>query len=159
MTLTLRGSGSSAIDLLPVRSIAVLRRWGAERVLLGSALGVAAVLRFVGLGTVGLNSDEAVYAAQSASLAGNPHFSHLFPIVRAHPLLTQVLMSPLYRSGVPLGSWLYSSRITVDALTDGLIFFSVALLIGRTGALAARVRQLGGSRAAGRRPVSAGAVR
>ena len=44
--------------------------------------------------------------------------------------------------GPQLGSWLVSNRITVDALTDGLIFFSVAMLIGRTGALAARVRQL-----------------
>ena len=44
--------------------------------------------------------------------------------------------------GQQLGSWLYPNQITVDALTDGLIFFSVAMLIGRTGALGARVRRL-----------------
>jgi hypothetical protein len=47
-----------------------------------------------------------------------------------------------------LGSWLYTNHITVDALTAALIFFSVAMLIGRTGALAARARQLGARRAA-----------
>jgi 4-amino-4-deoxy-L-arabinose transferase-like glycosyltransferase len=61
---------------------------------------VAAVLRYMNLGGVGLNSDEAVYAGQSASLAGNTHFTELFPIVRAHPLLMQILMSPFYRSGI-----------------------------------------------------------
>jgi hypothetical protein len=62
---------------------------------------VAAVLRFVDLGAVGLNSDEAVYAGQAASLANNPHFSALFPIVRAHPLLMQITMSWLYARGIP----------------------------------------------------------
>ena len=65
------------------------------------ALLVGALLRVLGLGGVGLNSDEAVYASQSASLAGNPNFTGLFPVVRAHPLLTQVLMSPLYQAGRP----------------------------------------------------------
>src|SRR5690349_15578799 len=67
---------------------------------LTAVLIVAAAFRYIDLGAVGLNSDEAVYAGQSASLAGNPHFTSLFPIVRAHPLLMQLVMAPLYRSGV-----------------------------------------------------------
>lgn len=70
-------------------------------VALAVALAVGAALRFVRLGAVGLNSDEAVYASQAASLAGNPHFTGLFPVVRAHPLLLQMLISPFYAHGVP----------------------------------------------------------
>jgi len=40
-----------------------------------------------------------------------------------------------------LGEWLYTNHVTVDALTAALIFFSVAMLLGRTGALALRARR------------------
>ena len=47
-----------------------------------------------------------------------------------------------------LGQWLYTNHITVDALTAAIIFFSVAMLLGRTGALALRARQLGARQSA-----------
>jgi hypothetical protein len=40
-----------------------------------------------------------------------------------------------------LGEWLYTNNVTVNALTAALIFFSVAMLLGRTGALALRARR------------------
>jgi len=43
-----------------------------------------------------------------------------------------------------LGEWLYTNHVTVDALTAALIFFSVAMLLGRTGALALRARRVSG---------------
>jgi hypothetical protein len=68
---------------------------------LGLTLLVALVVRTVNLNAVGFNSDEAVYAGQSASLAGNPLFVHQFPVFRAHPLLLPTLLSPLFSSGTP----------------------------------------------------------
>jgi hypothetical protein len=40
-----------------------------------------------------------------------------------------------------LGQWLYTNHITVNGLTAALIFFSVAMLVGRTAALALRTRR------------------
>jgi len=77
------------------------RRRHGRQLAVAATLLMAAVLRLVDLGRIGLNSDEAVYAGQAASLAGNGHFLPHFPIVRAHPLLMQMIMSPLYRDGVP----------------------------------------------------------
>ncbi len=63
-----------------------------------AAVGVpAAVLRLWHINVLGFNSDEAVYAGQAASLAGDPRLSHLFPVFRAHPLLFQMLVSLAYR--------------------------------------------------------------
>ena len=47
-----------------------------------------------------------------------------------------------------LGEWLYTNHVTVDALTAAIIFFSVAMLLGRTGALALRARRLGARQSA-----------
>lgn len=60
----------------------------------------AVALRLVDIGVLGFNSDEAVYAGQGASIAGDEQLSGLFPAFRAHPLLFQLLVSIVYQSGV-----------------------------------------------------------
>ena len=58
-----------------------------------------------------------------------------------------------------LGMWLYTTHVTADGLTAALIFFSVAMLLGRTGALALRARHAStgaGQAASARVPVPAG---
>jgi 4-amino-4-deoxy-L-arabinose transferase-like glycosyltransferase len=54
------------------------------------------MLRLWAIDVLGLNSDEAVYAGQAASLARDPGYLSFFPVFRAHPLLYQSLLSLQY---------------------------------------------------------------
>ena len=42
-----------------------------------------------------------------------------------------------------LGRWMYQHSVTVDALTDALVLMAIAMLLGRTGTMAARKAALG----------------
>jgi hypothetical protein len=55
---------------------------------------------------------------------------------------------------VQLGTWMAADGVSVQALTDSLVFFSVAVLIGRTGMLAVRARAVAQAAGAGRPVVS-----
>src|SRR5207253_3171385 len=96
-----------------------------------------AVLRFWHLGALGLNSDEAVYAGQGASIAGDPHLRLLFPIFRAHPLLFQTVLS----IGFLFGENDLFGRVLAAVVGLGTIFLAYktgSLLYGRgAGVLAA----------------------
>jgi 4-amino-4-deoxy-L-arabinose transferase-like glycosyltransferase/putative flippase GtrA len=79
------------------RTITRIRTNARVWVSLTAIILVAAAVRLWAIGAVGFNNDEAVYAGQGASLAGDPAYSGLFAIFRAHPLLVQFLNSLPFR--------------------------------------------------------------
>ncbi len=130
-------------DAVPVAP----HRWRVPRpvpvsVWLVLTLLVGLAVRLVNLNAFGFNSDEAVYAGQSASLAGNPLFVNQFPVFRAHPLLLPTLLSPLFSSGTPD----LRGRVVVALLGVATIFgvFLVGreLYGSRTGVLGALILAL-----------------
>lgn len=67
--------------------------------LLVGVVAVGLVVRVLWIDAVGYNSDEAVYAGQAASIAGDAALYPYFPIFRAHPLLFQTTVSLVYQFG------------------------------------------------------------
>lgn len=96
----------------------------------GLALGIAAtaLMRVHADPAAGtpLSTAGAPYALFWAAVAGARIF---FSYGSAHLFATQ------------LGHWMITSHITVGALTDAMIFLSVAMLLARTATLAARARR------------------
>jgi hypothetical protein len=100
-------------------------------------LGIGAFLRGWDLGVVGLNSDEAVYNGQGASIAGVRELAPYFPTFRAHPLLFQTLLSFGFRFHDPelFGRM---AAAAVGVATIWVVFLTGRLLYGvRAGVLAA----------------------
>ena len=106
---------------------------------LAPILALALAVRVWQLGSVGFNSDEAVYSGQAASIADHSELEELFPIFRAHPLLFQSLLSIGFR--LDLGDGF--QRLTVAVMgvaTVYLVYELGRLLYGRgAGLLAALV--------------------
>ena len=102
--------------------------------MLAVALLAGTILRVAQLGRVGLNSDEAVYAGQSASLMGNPHFTANFPVVRAHPLLFQLARG----TAVPQRHPRCPGRYLGAAFGVGTVL--LVFVLGRCSTRLARVR-------------------
>ncbi len=101
-----------------------------------SISGIAILARTVYLNSLGLNSDEAVYAGQGASLAGDPVLIEYFPIFRAHPLLFQTTLSLVFSGGVsPLAARLTAACFGVA--TVGLCYLVGKQLYGRRAGLIA----------------------
>jgi hypothetical protein len=95
------------------------------RWILAGILVIGATLRLWQINAVGLNSDEAVYSGQGASIAGDPQLSPFFPTFRAHPLLFQSLVS--------IGYLLHTPEVfgRLAAVVLGLATIYVTYLLGR----------------------------
>jgi hypothetical protein len=106
---------------------------------LGAILIAGAVLRLWHIDRLGLNSDEAVYVGQGASISGDPTLSHLFPIYRAHPLLFQTLLSVVFQLGNADHDLAGRIAAAVVGLGTVLLTYEVGRLMygGRAGLFAA----------------------
>jgi 4-amino-4-deoxy-L-arabinose transferase-like glycosyltransferase len=114
----------------------------ATLVILAAILVLGALLRVWEIDAVGLNSDEAVYAGQGASIAGVDALAPYFPTFRAHPLLFQTLLS----IGFEIGNPELFGRLAAAALglaTVGVGYLAGDLMYGRrAGLIAAAVLAL-----------------
>jgi 4-amino-4-deoxy-L-arabinose transferase-like glycosyltransferase len=106
----------------------------ADRLLLVGAVGVGALLRLWNLTSLGLNTDEAVYAGQAAGIVNDLTLKPFFPVFRAHPMLFQFVVSLGFLNGV--NDWvgrLFSAAIGLATLF--LVYRLAALLYGRQAAV------------------------
>ncbi len=95
-----------------------------------------AFLRLVSLNATGYNSDEAVYAGQAASIAGDHSLTPFFPVFRAHPMLFQTLLSLFYLDGVSdLTGRLLAASFGIGTIV--VVYLTGSLLHGRRVGLVA----------------------
>jgi 4-amino-4-deoxy-L-arabinose transferase-like glycosyltransferase len=92
-----------------------------EIILIFTVVIIAFIVRFYGLGDLGFNNDEAIYAGQAASLANYSEYQNQFSIFRAHPLLLQFMISiSFYFFGISE----FTARIIPVLLSCGIILIS-----------------------------------
>ena len=75
---------------------------------------------------------------QAATWAGAPYAAIWVVVVGARMFFA---WGSSHLFGAQLGQWMIANQVSVAALTDALIFLSVAMLLGRTAVLAARASQ------------------
>jgi hypothetical protein len=114
-----RGAATSGNGLLEVAAAAV-----------GLAMGIGAAA------TMRVRRDQLTGKAVSRASAA---YASIWTVVVAARLFFDYGSNHLFTA--QLVHWGTTTHITADALTDALIFFSVAMLLGRTGSLAARARR------------------
>ncbi|HEY3975664.1 MAG TPA: hypothetical protein VGM79_00220 [Streptosporangiaceae bacterium] len=99
--------------------------------------GLAAGAILGGLAGSAFRVEYDAKAGRAVSYAGLPYLTIWLVITAARTYFTYGA-SHIFTD--QLGTWLVTERVSVGALTDSFIFVSIAMLLGRTGILAAKAR-------------------
>jgi hypothetical protein len=106
----------------------------------GLLLEIAGLAAGVALGVLAGTLFRVTYDRQEAgpvSRAGLPYVAVWVAITAGRIYFTY---GASHVFSIQLGSWMAANQVTVGALTDSLIFVSIAMLLGRTTILAAKSR-------------------
>jgi hypothetical protein len=106
----------------------------------GLLLEIAGLVAGAGVGILAGTLFRVTYDGQASrpvSWAGLPYAAVWVAVTAARVYFTY---GATHVFGQQLGSWMAANAVSVGALTDSLIFVSIAMLLGRTAILAARAR-------------------